>query len=371
MKNIKELIILYPSFERGGVEKNLINFANSCDNQKIKIYLISNISKTSQKKFFKKNINFISVKLPLNIKSFKRFFTSLSSISTLLDIFKYVKKENSLIVSFQSHVLPIILCKLFKRKIVLRNSEDIIEATKYADNKVSASFIFLLKIFFYNFADGVITNSKKAKKSLDLITLNTKKNKLIYNPYLYKVFYGKKNFRKNIILSVGRFCKQKNQEITIKAFSLFLKNFPNYKLVLIGDGLDRHKLKRLCLSLKISKNVIFKGWVLDIKKYYLESKILIFPSLYEGLPNTLIEATNYNLPCISSKCSGAPDILTKKFGNFSSRNNHVLLSEKMIDSISNYKKTLLYTQIIKKKLSRFLVKPQVSKYISFCNSILD
>ena len=48
-KKIKKLIILYPSFERGGVEKNLINFINFCDDQKIQIYLISNINKVNQK----------------------------------------------------------------------------------------------------------------------------------------------------------------------------------------------------------------------------------------------------------------------------------------------------------------------------------
>ena len=272
-KKIKKLIILYPSFERGGVEKNLINFINFCNDQKIKIYLISNINKANQKKFFNKNINFIFIRFSLNIKFFKRLFTSITSIISLIDLFKSIKKKDSLIISFQSHILPILICKLFNRKIILRNSEDILDATKYADNKVSALFIFTLKIFFYNFSDGIITNSIKAKKSLDLVVFNKNKNKLIYNPYLNKIFNFKKQSRKNIILSVGRLCKQKNQEITIKAFSIFLKKFPNYKLIIIGDGQDRYKLKKLCMELKISKSVVFKGWILDMKKYYSSFEI--------------------------------------------------------------------------------------------------
>ena len=102
--------------------------------------------------------------------------------------------------------------------------------------------------------------------------------------------------------------------------------------------------------------------VFNLKKYYLEAKILIFPSLYEGLPNTLIEAVNYNLPCISSRCSGAVDILSNRYGIFISNNQSIQLSNKMVDSILNYKKTLSNTQMIKKKLSRFLIKPQVLKY---------
>ena len=50
-----------------------------------------------------------------------------------------------------------------------------------------------------------------------------------------------------------------------------------------------------------------------MEKYYTTSKLLVFPSLYEGLPNTLIDALNYSLPCISTKCSGAEDILSKDY----------------------------------------------------------
>ena len=45
MRKIKNLIILYPSFERGGATVNLINFINGCAQRNIKIYLITNINK--------------------------------------------------------------------------------------------------------------------------------------------------------------------------------------------------------------------------------------------------------------------------------------------------------------------------------------
>ena len=219
-------------------------------------------------------------------------------------------------------------------------------------------------------SSGIITNSNKAKKSLDAITYKNK-TKLIFNPYIKKIFGKKIIKRENFILSVGRLCKQKNQTTSILAFSNFLKKFPNYKLIIIGHGTDELKLRKLCIKLNIVKNVIFKGWLPNPKKYYLKSKILIFPSLYEGLPNTLIEAVNLNLPCISTRCSGATDILTEKYGTYATRYNHELLSKKMIDSILNYKKTLSNNQKIKKKLSRFLIKPQVSKYISYCNNVMN
>lgn len=370
MKKIKELIVLYPSFEKGGATSNLINFINICSKRNIKVHLISNLNKNDKRNFLKRNVEFLNINNNLRIWSLNRLITSIKSLFLLSSLFDKVDVNNSMVISFQSHILPIIFSKILGRKIIIRNSEDVIEATRYADYKVSALLVFLLKSFFYNFSDGIISNSNKAKKSLDTIIYKDK-TKLIYNPYLNNIYPKNNNTRKNIILSTGRLCKQKNQKIAIEAFKNFLKKFPNYKLVLIGHGKDKAKLKRLCVELKITKKVIFKGWVSNPQKYYLEAKILVFPSLYEGLPNTLIEATNYNLPCISSRCSGATDILTEKYGNFIPRYSSILLGEKMIDSIINYKKTLSKTQKIKKKLSRFLIKPQVLKYLSYCNSILN
>ena len=170
MKKVKKIIILYPSFEKGGATFNLINFVNFCIKKKIKIYLISNIRSKEQKQFFSKNVNFINIKKKFFNKH--RFSTMLYSISLLLRLFKDIKPNNSIVLSFQSHIFSILICRLLGRKIIIRNSEEIIEATKYADNRFIASFIFILKIFFYNFSNGIITNSTKAKKSLDLIIYN-------------------------------------------------------------------------------------------------------------------------------------------------------------------------------------------------------
>ena len=371
MKKIKKFIILYPSWENGGATINLINFINYCTQNKIKTYLISNINKSNQKKYFKKGVNFINIKVSKNYNFYTRLSTSLSSIFLLLNLWKKIKIKESIVLSFQSHIIPIIICKLFNRKIILRNSEDIISATKYADKKISAYFVFILKILIYNFANGIITNSIKAKKSLDTIIINKDKTKIIYNPYLKKILLDNKIQKKNIILSVGRLCKQKNQIIIIKAFALFLKKFPNYKLILIRYGSDEFKLKRLSKNLNINKDVSFKGWVSNPKQYYARSKILVFPSLYEGLPNTLIEAINLGLPCISSRCSGAVDILTNKHGSFVDKNDHILLANKMIYSITNYKELLSKNKKIKKNLNKFLIRPQVLKYLTFCNIVFN
>lgn len=179
------------------------------------------------------------------------------------------------------------ICRLFSKKIIIRNSEDAYGATKYADNKFSAYLTLTLKFIFYRFATGIIANSYKSQKSLEKIV--KKKVKLIFNPYLKDLYNFNFKKREKNILSVGRLCKQKNQIVILKAFKIFLNSFPDYKLILVGHGKDYYKLKNLASSLGIKRNIKFLGWVKNVKKFYLSSKIFIFPSLYEGLPNALIE----------------------------------------------------------------------------------
>jgi len=93
-----------------------------------------------------------------------------------------------------------------------------------------------LKILTYNFADGLITNSKGSKESLKKILFKKKNFDYIYNPYLKKI-NKKNNFtRKKYILSVGRLTKQKDFSNLIFSFRLITNQIPEYKLIIVGGG---------------------------------------------------------------------------------------------------------------------------------------
>ena len=370
MKKLNNIVIYYPSFEKGGATINLVNFANEAVKKNINISLISNIDNKNKKKFFSSKIKFHRVSSLNNSFLTKRFTSSLSSIFILISVLISTKK-NTIFLSFQTHIIPLIFCSIFRKHIVIRNSEDAIDATKYADNLFTAYIVLFLKSFFYFFSNGIITNSLKSKNSLKKVTFNMKNINLIYNPYLPKILKFKKRKRKNIILSVGRFCKQKNQSLIINAFKIFLESHKNFKLILVGDGADKNKLNNLVINLNLQKNVVFKDWQPNISKYYLTSKLLVFPSLYEGLPNTLIDALNYGLPAISTKCSGAEDILSKKYQFFIESNDPKNLSKKISNSIKNYNKILISTRNEHKKLNRFLISNQVDKYLKFLTVVFN
>ena len=164
----------------------------------------------------------------------------------------------------------------------------------------------------------------------------------------------KKKNKKNLILSVGRLCKQKNFETLIKGFYIFQKKFPKYKLLILGHGYNKKKLLNLAISLRIDKKIKFKGWVKDVRKYYDDPKIFVMTSLYEGLPNALIDAVNFEIPSISTKCSGASDILTNKNGIFFRMMDDNDLADKMIKCALNYQSSIKKIKRSKKFIKHFL-----------------
>ena len=147
MNKLKELIILYPSYDNSDATHNLINFINYCSKKNLKLIFISNLKK--KKQFLKKkNIKLITLNNGVLAKYGGRYITSFSSIIKLASILNKKDSKSTLVFSFQSHILPILICRLFSKKIIIRNSEDAYDATKYADNKTSAYLSLVLKFIF-------------------------------------------------------------------------------------------------------------------------------------------------------------------------------------------------------------------------------
>ena len=191
MKN-HNLILFYPSFERGGVERIIQNLIEN--NKKFKIHLISskNALKFIDKKKFK--FNFIEVTQKIKIPFLPERFSS--AINGMIILFNYLNnnKDNYLIHSMQSNVAAIITGMLKQKKIIIRNSENPIYSILYSENKFFSIISVILKYIFYNFADAIITNSYGSGKSLEFFVFNKKKIKPIYNPYLRKI--NKRTFKK-------------------------------------------------------------------------------------------------------------------------------------------------------------------------------
>jgi glycosyltransferase involved in cell wall biosynthesis len=358
------LILFYPSFERGGVEKIIQNLIEN--NKKFKIHLVSskNALKFINKKKFK--FNFIEVSQKIKIPFFPERFSS--AINGMLTLFYYLNnnKDNYLIHSMQSNVAAIITSIFKRKKIIIRNSENPIHSLLYSENKFFSIISIILKYIFYNFADAIITNSYGSGRSLEFFVFNKKKIKPIYNPYL-KTINKKKFKKKNYLITIGRLRKQKDQKTLIEAFKIFSEKNQSYKLVILGNGNLEKKLKMLAKDLNINNKIVFKGWIKNTTRYLKHSKIFVLSSVFEGLGNVLIDAVNYNIPCVSTDCpSGPSEILLNGKGGYLVRpRSPIQLAEKIQYSINNYSNSLKKNSIAKKKINRFLISKQTKKYFDY------
>ena len=255
----------------------------------------------------------------------------------------------------QNHLPAIIIAKIFKKKIIIRNSEEIFSATKYADNFISAYFVLFLKFFIYKLCDHFISISKKSKQSLIRLMIKKEKITLIYNPFIKKI---KKKIKKNYfygnefyIISAGRMTKQKNFSNLINSIQDLQKKYPFINLDIIGNGPDLKKLRNLSFK---NKKVSIRKWENNLEKYLKKSPLFILNSLYEGLPNILIESVNNSLPCLATNCSGSKDILLNNKGGFIVPiNNNILLKDKIEFIMKNYKIAIKKSFVAKKKINRF------------------
>ena len=99
---------------------------------------------------------------------------------------------------------------------------------------------------------------------------------------------------------MGRFSEPKNHSFLIDIFQCIHEENKNTKLLLVGDGELYNQIQEKVKKYGLEEAVIFTGVRADVTDLMQTMDVFLFPSLYEGLPLTLIEAQASGLPCIIS-----------------------------------------------------------------------
>lgn len=112
-------------------------------------------------------------------------------------------------------------------------------------------------------------------------------------------------------LYVGRIESKKNLARLVEGFARFVKEFPDWKLVLAGkDGVGHAEVLEAVEKTGLKDNVILPGYVTEREKIFLLSacRILAFPSLYEGFGLPVLEGFAMRRPVLTSKVSSLPEV---------------------------------------------------------------
>jgi glycosyltransferase involved in cell wall biosynthesis len=364
-----KLYIFHPYSGQGGADLSISRLINGLDEDKYEIDFLSLNLPLIRKKIFKK-IKYYQIKSTRTIFSFSQIKKYIHN-----DNKKYKKKIFISNQYFANVLSSFFLGGVKKLKLVFleRNHLDEFKFFKGFLDYLKKKLIKILIKFSYYRADLIIGNSNSLSNNLKNF-IGTKVH-TIYNP----CFFPKKKKRKKIlkknystILNVARLESQKDQLTLIKAIhNLKEKEKSKIKVIIVGYGsllksLNNYiKLNNLQKIIKIYPNVS------DVTKFYSQADLFILSSLYEGFPNVLVEAAEYDIPIISTNCNSGPnEILSNgKGGYLVNKKDYLLMSKRIEFFLDSKKEFIKKAKFCKKKLNRFDNKKNIKKFDNLFESL--
>lgn len=289
----KRLVIFLGSMGRGGAERVISLISNYfCDKGwKVWIGLL-----LFNKVEYELNPNIKVVDLTGKGQSrIKRLPVWLRNVRGLV---KEVKPDAILSFAARINIIVQLACAGLKQNIVVSERND-----PYMDGRSKLVDFFTSRL--YPRANAVVFQTQRAAQYFAGVGLNN--TVIIPNPISVTEVANKD--KKNKIVTVGRLTKQKNQKMLINAFSKIIKEFPDYKLYIYGEGELREDLEQQIRDLQLTDKVILEGNVPNVHEMISDAQIFVLPSDYEGLSNALLEAMMMGLPCVSTDCAGSDEYI--------------------------------------------------------------
>jgi colanic acid/amylovoran biosynthesis glycosyltransferase len=155
------------------------------------------------------------------------------------------------------------------------------------------------------------------------------------------------------IIGVGRLHRKKGFRYLLKAFKQVLEQYPSSRLIIVGEGEEQKKLKRLISALKLNKYVRLEGLVThsQMTKVLNQADIFCLPSIttkdgnQEGIPNAIKEAMATGLPIVSTLHGGIPELVTDEWDG-------LLVPEKDVKMLAIKLKYLIENPLLRMEMGK-------------------
>lgn len=355
----KKILILIPSLEIGGGAEKVASTLTRKLKRDYNIHILT---------FYddKEKYPFEGEYHSLNLS-----FYSLKKLLLPVEIFITIREISpDIIISFLDHVnsLAILIKAIFRIKIpliVCMHSNPLI----YYQQKDKFLNFFIRFLYPLKYVNKIITISREIEKSLNrFYGISYESLKTIYNgidlEYINQLkeeeIKGKikttlKNPNLIKFITMGRLTPVKGHKYLIKAFYKTKKAVSNTKLIIIGEGPRKKKLKKLVAQKNLNSDVIFAGLKKNPYKYLIKADIYVLSSITEGLPLALIEAMACSLPIISTDCRTGPrEILNNgEYGILTKIKDPDSLGEEMIKLAKNEELRREYAKKSAKRVKYF------------------
>lgn len=220
----------------------------------------------------------------------------------------------------------------------------------HSHNTTSTNMIIhkLMKpIFNFSYTDGFACGKLAGKwlfgnNKFTIIPNGIQVNKFKFDPKIRTRVRDQLNLTgKFVIGHIGRFNYQKNHEFLLQVFKRVEETNKNAVLLLVGRGPNFNRFKHTLDNSSLSKKIILYGETNHPERLYMAMDYFVFPSRFEGLPLTLIEAQVSGLPCLVSDCI-TPEVKISPNLHFMSLKNSPLKWSKKILSTNTFKRRIFF-----------------------------
>lgn len=286
---MRKILFVNSCLGDGGAERVMTLLANEFVNRKNSVHMI--LVRGEKKDHY--NLDNRIACTRFFYKSKKKISIFISRIFQLRRII--AKEQYDVIISFVYDInLVTILASLGKKNtIIVSERNDPRRRWKNGIFKIFEEFI-------YRKADGIVFQTEQVRSFYNKRLQDA--SKVIVNPVKPDIpnsYEGKKE--KNIV-AVGRLEPQKNFSLLIKTFAKLSCDYPEYKLVIYGEGREREKLQNIVHELGVDDKVELPGYKTDILDRIRNAEVYVSSSDYEGISNTMIEAMALGIPTICTDC---------------------------------------------------------------------
>ena len=305
--NKKKILIVIQLMRRGGVELVALNFARALDPEKYDItFYLQNPYENQDEELAEevRNNGFRILERPKEITGYKKNY------NYLVELFK--KEQFDVVHSHVMFFSALVMLAAKKCNIGVRVAHS--HATKWnrKENFVFKIYKCAMRFILNRFATDKLACSDAAGAYLYGEREFNKNGRFIANGIETKKYAFNKNMREKkrqefslaeieiLVGHIGSLYYIKNQTFLVDVFSKMLLKNPHIKLILVGEDFEDGKVLKKVQSMGLADKVIFAGQRNDINELLNAMDIMIFPSLFEALPLSLIEAQASKLPCLIS-----------------------------------------------------------------------
>ena len=340
----------------GGTERVLSIIANelSKKDDKFNIHILS-ITNESNSSYFalNKNIKTERILQSKDVNFKKHYFQVIKGIR------QYIKKNKiDILIDVE------VIASLFSIPAALFTKTRLIawEHFNFYEDNGSSLRVFSRKLIS-RFSDYIITLTEQDKMNY-LNNLNIKgKIDFIYNP-IENGDSTNCDIKAKQLISVGRLTYQKGFDMLCEVAKEVLKDNPEWKWIILGDGEDKEKLESKIKEYNLQGKLILKGKVSNVEDYYKNSSLYVMTSRFEGLPMTLLEAKSYKLPIVSFNClTGPSEIVRNNINGFLIETGNVAaMVNKIGILLSDINKREDFSNKSNLDIEKFKLKPIVDKW---------